>query len=104
MITRCRFCSFQKESPLSRDILELLVSDDLPPEDYLLWLKRLITQFGNQDYHSIQDHMEVRHPDFVYRGILPDNDYSDWEADYMAVINGRMAELELDGELLAGLF
>lgn len=86
MITKCRFCEYSKESKLSHDILRVIVSNDLPEEDYFLWVRRLVATLGNRDYNSVKIHMGIKHPTETYKYISPATICDEEEK---AIINGK---------------
>jgi hypothetical protein len=78
MITKCRFCEFRRETPLSVAMLELL-QEELPEEDFLLWLERLVASTGNKDWDGVKVHMGRMHKADAYYGMWPDTFFSDDE-------------------------
>lgn len=106
MITKCRFCDYQKETPLPEAILTILASDDLASEDYVLWFQRLIAVHSTHDWNGVKVHMGRMHKGLTYYGIWPDMDYSDIErplvtkfANHFDEIGGSFAELVAAGPL-----
>lgn len=89
MITKCRFCNYQKEKDLSKDILKVLADKHLPHEDYMLWLERLVKTQGLEDYRSVKIHMGIKHKHVVYEGIVPELELSEREVE---LINPRVVK------------
>jgi len=81
MITKCLFCSYNKSTPLSKPILNILLDKNTPEEDYNLWLKRMLKNHGYRDYLSVKIHMGMKHKKEVYKYIAPDIELEDWEKE-----------------------
>lgn len=71
MIVKCQFCEYQREQKLSLDILRVLAEPDLPEEDYLLWMLRLVKHSGLTSYNSVKIHMGRKHQDKTFKYIQP---------------------------------
>lgn len=86
MITKCRFCDYSRETPLSIPILEqvMLAEKQNNYEDQVLWMERLFKTAGFKDYNSVKIHMGIKHKEDTYKYISPNNSFSKAEA---AVIN-----------------
>lgn len=84
MITKCRFCDYQKSTPLSIPILEIMVEEDLPMEDWLLWCRRMVETVGIKDYNSVKIHMGIKHKKDVYKYMSPDAEFEPFE---LVIIN-----------------
>lgn len=73
MIYKCRFCEFSKEEKLSHNILKVLSDKELPHEDYMLWLRRLIDNNKNfKNYNGVKIHMGMKHKKDTYKYISPE--------------------------------
>lgn len=83
MITKCRFCDYERSTPFSLDILRVAISTDIE-EDMALWMKRLIKTHGIKDWASVKIHMGRMHKENAYAGMWPDCEFSPEEK---AVIN-----------------
>jgi hypothetical protein len=79
MITKCQFCNYQKETPLSLIILEVASDNTLPEEDKILWIQRLVKVSGNADWSGVKIHMGMKHKDETYSGIWPECQWSEEE-------------------------
>ena len=86
MITKCRFCSYNRRTKLNRDIIYLM--QDTPPEDYTLWIRRLIGDYGMFDYHSVKIHMGKKHKAEVYKYIEPEHIFEEAEKAYINQLAG----------------
>lgn len=86
MILKCRFCEYSKQENLSHDILKILADPELPTEDYMLWMDRLMKTNGLSAYRSVKVHMGRMHKDDTYMYISPDMALSTGE---LAIINGE---------------
>ena len=74
MITKCRFCDYQSvDEPLSIPILEVLTEKDMPQEDYVLWMKRLLKGLSLKSYSGVKIHMGRMHKDEAYYMMSPDH-------------------------------
>jgi hypothetical protein len=71
MVTKCRFCNYSKETKLSRAILSVIADKELPEEDYMIWIERLIKHHGLKDYTSVKIHMGIKHKEDTYKYISP---------------------------------
>lgn len=71
MVTKCRFCDFYRETKLSRKILNKLAEPDLPEEDYMLFMERLVKGSTLKDYTSVKIHMGMKHKEDTYKYISP---------------------------------
>lgn len=79
MFTKCRFCPYRVETPLSGAILRVLIDEDLPEEDFRPWVRRLIVTAGHKGWNSVKIHMGMKHKLDTYKGIWPDLEFSDME-------------------------
>lgn len=73
MVTKCRFCSFSRETKLDRKILNKIADKETPEEDYYIWLERLLKKAGLKDYISVKIHMGMKHKEDTYKYISPIN-------------------------------
>lgn len=72
MILKCLWCDYQKEKPLSQAILNILAEEDLPQEDYNLWLERLVVDNGSKNYASVKIHMGKMHKESHFKFCAPE--------------------------------
>lgn len=84
MISKCQFCDYQRETPLNTNILYLM--QDVPGEDYMLWIERLLKDNGLRDYNSVKIHMGRMHKEQTYKYIQPYHILDDTERE---LINKR---------------
>ena len=85
MITKCRFCDYQKEESLSIPILKTLTDKELPEEDWILWVRRLVETNGYKSYNSVKIHIGMKHKEDTYKYISPVHIFSEAEKK---IING----------------
>jgi hypothetical protein len=81
MITKCQFCDYYKDTPLSLIILEVASDPELPEEDKMLWIKRLAESSGTVDWNGVKIHMGKMHKDKTYFGIWPITIWSEEEVN-----------------------
>jgi hypothetical protein len=86
MLTKCRFCEFSRDTPLSKPILKVLTEEDLATEDLILWFHRLMKAHSFGSYNGIKVHMGRMHKEEAYYGIQPRIEYDDWERDQINAI------------------
>lgn len=79
MITKCWFCNYTKESPLSLDILRIFNDPNLPEEDSALWQERIVEVHGTHDWNSVKIHMGIKHKAQTYKDIWPNCSFSEEE-------------------------
>lgn len=81
MITKCRFCDYSKETPLSLAILEVMVKllEEGNIEDFNLWAKRAVKLSDIKDWDSVKIHMGMKHKGETYKGIWPNAEFSEEE-------------------------
>ena len=70
MITKCRFCSYYKSTPVNLRALTKLLEPDLPEEDYMLFLDK-ICKPGMRDYLAVKIHMGKMHKGSTYAYLSP---------------------------------
>lgn len=76
MIIKCCFCNYRKEATLNEDMLAILSEEDLPTEDFLLWMKRIFRANIFNVLNGVKIHMGRAHKDQTYFGIMPDFELS----------------------------
>jgi hypothetical protein len=85
MISKCQFCDYQKESNFDDSILKKIAEPNIPVEDYMLFMERLVDKFGIKDWTSIKIHMGIKHKGKTFKYISPILILSDSERE---LING----------------
>lgn len=72
MIIKCPFCEYSKpDEPLNIDIIKILHEEDLPTEDYMLWIERLLKGHGIKSYNGVKIHIGRKHKELAYKYISP---------------------------------
>ena len=62
MVLKCPHCQFEKpDVPVGKNILKVLADPQLPLEDYLLWIERLVTMYGISAYQGVKIHIGIMH-------------------------------------------
>lgn len=92
MVFKCRVCDFRRETLLPYNITNMLATQDMPTEDFMLWLQRMIMETGTSGFNAVKIHMGRMHKDFVYYGIWPTMFYSESEKEVMDLIAHKFGE------------
>jgi hypothetical protein len=91
MITKCRFCEYHKETELSKPIIKVLFDTELPHEDWILWMQRLVQTHGTKDWNGVKIHMGRMHKDQTYYGIWPETELSNKEHQLITWMTSSVA-------------
>ena len=81
MILKCQFCDFHRERPLNKELLAKLGEPDLPHEDYLLFVDRMMRESDSNAYWGVKVHMGRMHKADSYYGIVPEISMTDEERE-----------------------
>ena len=81
MITKCRFCDYQKATPLDLGILAKVSDINIPLEDYHLYMRELVSDI--RDYNSVKIHMGRMHKAQTYKYIMPESIFEPKEKEVM---------------------
>lgn len=81
MTINCPYCVYCKNKPLPEFILTILSDPDLPSEDYILWMSRMMKQVGFNSYASVKVHIGRMH-----KGVPNDPNF-DFAQSEVAIMN-----------------
>lgn len=87
----CRFCDFYRVQELSKPILDVIESPEMPAEDIMIWTERLIKQGGTKAWSGVKVHMGRMHKDETYYGIWPELIYSEEEMRVFNSVASRVS-------------
>lgn len=61
MNIRCHYCEYQYAAIPPMAILQVMAAPDIPYEDYMLWMDRLMIYMGPRQFKAMAIHYDVKH-------------------------------------------